>query len=102
MPKKAKPVVTVGTKDWEVTIPRPPKHATHARMVASDPYSSDPTPKEVTLPIHDFGCFKGVAGDFQYLRMDNKRKLKEEYSGIWYWNGHQVSGIEDIRNEEAL
>ena len=102
MPFKKKSTKIVGRGDWAVEVPTPPKHATHARMEAFDPYSSDPTPKEVTLPIHDFGCFKGVAGDFQYLRMDNKRKLKEEYSGIWYWNGHQVSGIEDIRNEEAL
>ncbi len=27
-----KPVVTVGRADWAVDIPRPPKHATHARL----------------------------------------------------------------------
>ena len=94
MPKKAKPVVTVGTKDWEVTIPRPPKHATHARMAASDPYSSDPTPKEVTLPIQDFGCFKGVSGDFYYLRMDKKRKIVQQWEkDFWHRNGYEVENL---------
>ena len=94
MPKKAKPVVTVGTKDWEATIPRPPKHATHARMMASDAFSSDPTPKQVTLPIQDFGCFKGVSGDFYYLRMDKKRKIVQEWEkDLWYWNGYEVENL---------
>jgi hypothetical protein len=35
MPRKGSPIVTVGTKDWEVTIPRPPKTATHAPSSAS-------------------------------------------------------------------
>jgi hypothetical protein len=102
MPFKKKSTKIVGRGDWAVEVPTPPKHATHARMEASDPYSSDPTPKEVTLPIQDFGCFKGVAGEFYYLRMDNKKNLKEEYDGAWYWNGYQVSGIEEIRNEGAF
>ena len=96
MPFKKKPVVTVGRGDWMAEVPRPPKYATHARMMASDPFSSDPTPKEVTLPIQDFGCFKGVSGDFCYLRMDNKRNIKEEYEEYWYWDGHKVAGIEEL------
>ena len=98
MPFKKKPVVIVGRGDWTVEVPRPPKHATHARMMASDPFSSDPTPKEVTLPIQDFGCFKGVSGDFHYLRMDNKRKIKQEWDkDFWFWDGFKVAKIEELR-----
>ena len=48
MPKKANPVVTVGTKDWKVDIPRPPKHATHARMVLRDDFDHKGRPKAAT------------------------------------------------------
>lgn len=94
MPFKPKPYIKVGRNDWQATIPRPPKHATHARMMASDPFASDPSPKPVTLPIKDFGCFKGVRGDFQFVRMNNKRKVLEEYDGQWYWDGCKVKGLE--------
>jgi hypothetical protein len=97
MPFKKKPVVTVGTQDWRVSIPRPPKHATHARMLCVDPFSYDSTPKTATLPIQDFGCFKGVSGSFSYVRMDKKRKLLEEYDGEWIWNGIEVEGIENLK-----
>ena len=83
---KKKAAVKVGTGEWIAIIPRPPKHATHARMMASDPFSSDPAPKQVTLPIQDFGCFKGVTGDFSYLRMDKKGKIHEEYDATFFWN----------------
>ena len=89
-------MVKVGKKDWEVLVPRPPNHATHARMTCVDPTSSDPTPKVATLPIQDFGCFKGVSGEFQYLRMDNKGKIHEEYKDSWFWNGYKVEGIDDL------
>jgi hypothetical protein len=99
MPFKKKSVVKVGTKEWEVLVPRPPNHATHARMMAFDPFSSDPTPKQVTLPIQDFGCFKGVSGDFYYLRMNNKRKILQEWDkDSWYWDGYRVVGIEELAN----
>ena len=97
MPFKKKPVVIVGRGDWTAEVPRPPKHATHARMMASDPFSSDPTPKQVTLPIQDFGCFKGVSGDFSYIRMNKSKKVLEKYNGSWYWDGEQVEGIEDMK-----
>ena len=97
MPFKSKPTAIVGRADWAVEVPKPPKHATHARMMASDPSASDPTPKQVTLPIQDFGCFKGVSGDFSYVRMNNQRKIQEEYEGSWYWDGSQVVGIEDLK-----
>ena len=96
MPFKPKPVVKVGKGDWQVEVPRPPRYATHARMMASDPFSSNRTPKPVTLPIQDFGCFKGVSGDFSYVRMDNKKKLLEEFKGEWYWDGKEVEGIEKL------
>lgn len=96
---KKKAAIKVGKKGWEVTIPRPPNHATHARMTCVDPFSSDPTPKVATLPIQDFGCFKGVTGEFGYIRKDNKGKLHEEYEGIWTWNGYRVIGIEDLIGE---
>ena len=55
------------------------------------------TPKVATLPIQDFGCFIGVSGDFSYIRMDKRRKVLEEYSGEWYWDGYKVDGIEDLK-----
>ena len=98
MPFKAKPVVKVGKGDWVVEVPRPPKHATHARMMATDPCSYNPTPKRVILPIQDFGCFKGVSGDFSYIRMNKRRKILEEYNGEWFWNGCAVEGIENLKD----
>lgn len=94
MPRKSKPVVTVGTKEWKVDIPRPPKRATHARMVIHDDFDHKGRPKEATLPIQDFGCFKGVCGDFYYLRMDNKRKIVEKWEkDFWHWDGREVIGL---------
>ena len=93
---KAKPYIKVGNKDWETFIPRPPKHATHARMTCVDPLSPSSGPKTATLPLHDFGCFRGVCGDFTYLRMDNKRKVVKEYPDTYYWNGTAVDGIEKL------
>ena len=94
MPKKAKPVVTVGTKDWQVTIPRPPKRATHARMLVHDDMDGKGRPKMPTLPIQDFGCFKGVSGDFYYLRMDKKRKIVQQWEkDFWHWNGYEVENL---------
>ena len=97
MPFKKKPVITVGRNDWAVEIPRPPNHSTHARMMASDPFSSDPTPRQVTLPIKDFGCFKGVYGTFHYIRMNNSRKVLETYKGTWEWDGYKVVGIDGLK-----
>ena len=98
MPFKAKAVVKVGKGDWQVEVPRPPKHATHARMTCVDPFSYDRSPKVATLPIQDFGCFKGVSGEFSYIRMNNKRKILEEYKGEWVWNGCAVEGIEKLKD----
>ena len=97
---KRKAAVKVGKNDWEVTIPRPPNHATHARMTCVDPFSYDPTPKVAIQPLQDFGCFKGVTGDFSYIRMNNKRKILEEYKGSWTWDGYKVVGIEDLIGED--
>lgn len=97
---KKKAVITVGRNDWAVEVPRPPKHATHARMVLHDEYDHKGRPKTATLPIDDFGCFKGVSGDFYYLRMDNKRKIVQEWDkDFWHWNGRQVEGIEELRDK---
>ena len=93
---KPRPVIKVGTKDWETLIPRPPKHATHAKMVCHNQTYDNGSPKTATLPLQDFGCFQGVSGDFNYIRMDRKGKVSEEYDGTWYWNGTQVEGIEDL------
>ena len=99
MPRKGSPIVTVGTKEWRVDIPRPPKRATHARMLVHDEFTDRGRPKTATLPIGDFGCFKGVCGDFYYLRMDNKRKIVEEWEkDSWYWNGYQVEGLPEMKN----
>lgn len=92
-----KPVVTVGTKEWMVEIPRPPKHATHARMACIDRSFGDGEPRVAILPLQDFGCFQGVSGDFNYIRKDNKGKIHEEYDGSWYWDGKKVEGIEDLK-----
>ena len=69
MPRfQPKPVVTVGSKDWAVDIPRPPKNATHARLIcASDTYENG-SPKTATLPLQDFGCFQGVSGNNYLVR----------------------------------
>tara|TARA_Y100001973_G_C5205552_1_gene341252 strand:+ start:2974 stop:3279 length:306 start_codon:yes stop_codon:yes gene_type:complete len=100
MPFKKKAVVKVGTKDWEVLVPRPPNHATHARLVLHDEYDEKGRPKMATLPIQDFGCFKGVSGDFYYLRMDNKRKIIKEWNkDSWYWNGYEVDGIDELMQQ---
>ncbi|MAH51911.1 hypothetical protein CMI37_39200 [Candidatus Pacearchaeota archaeon] len=97
MPFKRKPTRIVGKGDWAVELPTPPKYATHACLTCFNQTYENGTPKKATQPINDFGCFKGVSGDFSYLRMDNKRKIKEEYEGTWYWDGEQVEGIEDLR-----
>lgn len=91
---KRKPVVTVGAGDWRVSVPNPPKHATHARLVCDDQLYDSGKPKVAVLPLADFKCFEGVYGWFQYVRMDKNRKLIEEYDGTWYWNGQAVEGIE--------
>ena len=95
MPFQPKPTKVVGRGDWAVEVPRPPKHATHARMTFVNDLKENGKPKVATLPIQDFGCFKGVAGDFIYIRQDNRGKVSEEYKGQWSWNGCQVEGIED-------
>jgi len=92
---KPKPFVKVGNKDWETIIPRPPKHATHARLICYNQTYDNGTPKTATLLIQDFGCFRGVSGDFSYIRMDKKGKVHEEYEGKWYWDGRQVEGAEE-------
>ena len=94
---KKKSVVKVGKGDWEVEVPRPPNHATHARLECLNDTYENGTPKVATLPIQDFGCFMGVSGDFSYIRMDSRRKVLEEYSGEWYWDGYKVDGIEDLK-----
>jgi len=92
-----KPVIKLGNKDWEVMVPRPPTHATHARITLRDELKDNGQPKQATLPLQDFGCFRGVAGDFHYLRMDRKGKIAQEWDDTtWFWNGYQVSGIEDL------
>tara|TARA_Y100000310_G_scaffold270344_1_gene284110 strand:- start:2 stop:298 length:297 start_codon:yes stop_codon:yes gene_type:complete len=98
MPRKAKPVVTVGYGDWAVEVPRPPKFATHARMTLLNDLKDNGKPKVATLLIQDFGCFKGVSGDFCYIRMNKQKKLLEEYDGLWQWNGSSVEGIEKLKN----
>ena len=97
MPRKAKPVVTVGHGDWAVEIPRPPKFATHSRMTLEDEFKVNGDNKTATLPIRDFGCFKGVCGDFSYIRMNNSRKILEEYNGEWFWDGCAVEGLEKLK-----
>lgn len=96
MPFKRKPVVTVGTKDWAVEIPNPPKHATHARLTLDCDFKDNGDPKVATLPIQDFGCFKGVSGHFEYIRMDKNKKVLEEYKGSWYWNRYRVDDLDLI------
>ena len=91
---KRKPVVTVGSGDWKVKVPNPPKHATHARLDFDNQLKDNGKPKVAVLPLSDFKCFQGVYGWFQYIRMNNQKKVLEEYDGTWYWNGMQVEGID--------
>ena len=96
MGRKAKPVITVGTPDWRASIPRPPKGATHARLTCLNDTYDNGAPKTATLLIQDFGCFKGVTGEFHYLKMDKKGKslkVSKEYPETWYWNGTEVEGL---------
>jgi len=98
MPFQKKPTRVVGRGDWAVEVPRPPQHATHARMVFVNDLNDKGRPKVATLPIDDFGCFKGVSGDFHYLRMDNKRKITKEWEkDFWHWDGYKVVGIEKLK-----
>ena len=97
---KAKPYVKVGKKDWEVTIPRPPKYATHAVLTCYNQTYDNGSPKTATALIQDFGVFKGVSGDFHYVRMDNKRNLKESYDEQWYWDGKTVPEISSLIDED--
>lgn len=99
MPFKSKPTTIVGRADWAVEVPKPPKQATHARMVMNTDFKVNGKPKSATLPIDDFGCFKGVSGDFSYVRMDKQRKVTAEYDGTWYWDGSKVKGIEDLKGK---
>ena len=100
MPFKKKPTRIVGRGDWAVEVPRPPQHATHARMLFVDDLDDKGRPKTATLPIEDFGCFKGVSGDFYYLRMDNKRKIVKEWDKKnWFWDGYKVANIEELRSQ---
>jgi hypothetical protein len=93
MPFKRKDVVTVGSRLWEVRVPNPPQRATHARLVCGDELNGNGKPKVAVVPIQDFKCFSGVCGKFQYIRMNNRRKVTEEYADIWFWDGKQVEGI---------
>lgn len=96
MPFEKKSYIKVGTRDWETIIPRPPRHATHARMICYNQTYENGEPKTAVLPLQDFGCFQGVSGDFNYIRMDKKGKIHEEYKDTWYWDGKQVSGIDEL------
>ena len=91
---KRKPVVTVGSGDWKVRVPNPPKHATHARLVCENDTYESGNPKSAVLPLSDFKCFTGVFGWFKYIRMDKKGKVHEEFEDTWYWNGKEVEGID--------
>jgi hypothetical protein len=94
MPFKRKPVVTVGSGYWQVRVPNPPKHSTHARLLCDDDLTANGKPKSAVLPIADFKCFQGVAGWFQYIRMDKKKNILDEYEGTWHWDGNEVEGID--------
>ena len=99
MPSKKKPTRVVGVKGWVVEIPTPPTRATHARISCmSDTYDNG-EPKIATALIRDFGVFKGVRGEFNYLRIDNKGKVLEEFKEVWEWNGAEVVGIEKMRDK---
>ena len=98
MPFKAKPYIKVGNPK-NVFIPRPPKFATHACMTCFNQTYDNGKPKTATLPIRDFDCFKGVSGDFSYIRMDKKRKITKEFEGTWYWDGKVVPEIQGMIDE---
>ena len=99
MPFKKKPVVTVGKGDWAVEVPRPPNHSTHVVLTMDTEFKDNGKPKQSTQRISDFGAFKGVSGTFSYLRMDNKRRMLEEYNGQWYWDGYKVKGIDKLKKK---
>ena len=96
MPFKRKPVVTVGAGDWKVEVPNPPKHATPARLVCDSHLKDNGKPKVAVLALADFKCFQGVIGWFQYIRMDKRKKVLDEYEGTWFWNGEEVEGIDSM------
>ena len=86
---KKKLYIKVGRNDWQVVIPRPPDHTTHAELKTD-------CGKKSVQPLDNFGCFKGVSGWFTYLRMNNKGKIHEQHKKKWYWNGRTVEGIEKL------
>ena len=92
MPFKRKEVITVGPKSWEVRVPNPPKRATHARMIC-DETGVNGKPKVAVVLIEDMKCFSGVSGEFQYVRMNDRRKVTEEFKDTWTWDGEKVEGI---------
>jgi hypothetical protein len=99
MPFKTKPTRVVGVNGWEVEVPTPPKHATHARITCFNQTYENGSPKKATVPIKDFGVLKGVEGEFQYIRMNKQLKVLEEYDGVWEWDGRKVVGIEEMREQ---
>lgn len=96
---KPKPYIKIGKTNAIIYIPKPPKHATHAVLTCQNQLTQNGEPKKAILPIRDFDCFRGVSGDFSYIRMDNKRNIKEEYEGKWFWDGFSVPEIKELINE---
>ncbi len=66
-----------------LTIPNPPKRATHV-VLKTD------CGRSATVIIKDFDTLMGVSGFFHYIRKDNKNKQVEEWNDNWRWSGQEV------------
>lgn len=97
MPFKKKPYLRVGNLNSPIFIPRPPSRATHVHLECVDERTG--AKQRATLPIRDFDCLDGTAGEFHYLRMDKSRKVIEKYPDKYQWDGKKVEGIEDLIKE---
>ena len=59
MPFKKKPTKVVGINGWEVEVPNPPTHATHARMTLLNDLRTTASPRSQRFPYRILGALKG-------------------------------------------
>ena len=93
---KPKATITIG-KDKKIIIPRPPNHSTHVYLKVEE----NGRKLKAVVPIKDFDVLWGQDGWFHYLRQDNKGKITQEHKEEWYWDGHNVEGIEELIKKDA-
>ena len=66
-----------------ITIPNPPKKATHVLLLVENG-------KKATVNIKDFDTLLGTKGSFQYIQRDNRGKTIQKWGDLWKWSGEEV------------